>query len=75
MNSIVNSTAQSNRPLSGRFTTPIIDPTTGLPFQNNTIPQDRYSRLARLGVQKFFPAPNVDLAGETTGRQLRFRTT
>ena len=48
--------------LSGHFTTTIIDPTTGLPFQNNTVPQDRSSRLAKLGVQKFFPAPNVDLA-------------
>jgi hypothetical protein len=48
--------------LSGHFTTPILDPTTGLNFPNNTVPQDRYSRLARLGVQKFFPAPNVDLA-------------
>ncbi|HEY1214576.1 MAG TPA: TonB-dependent receptor [Bryobacteraceae bacterium] len=47
--------------LSGRFTSTVIDPTTGLPFQNGTIPASRFSRLANLAVQKFFPAPNVDL--------------
>ena len=47
--------------LSGHFTNTIIDPTTGLPFPNNTIPSDRFSRLANLAVQKFFPAPNVNL--------------
>ncbi len=47
--------------LSGHFTTPILDPATGQNFPNNTIPSDRFSRLAQLGVQKFFPAPNIDL--------------
>ena len=47
--------------LSGHFSTPILDPTTGADFPNNTIPQDRYSRLANLAVSKFFPAPNVNL--------------
>ena len=32
--------------LAGHFTSTIIDPTTGQPFPNNTIPQSRYSRLA-----------------------------
>jgi carboxypeptidase family protein len=47
--------------LSGHFTNTIIDPTTGLPFLNNTVPTNRFSRLANLAVQKFFPTPNVDL--------------
>jgi hypothetical protein len=47
--------------LAGQFSTPITDPTTGAPFPNNVVPQDRYSRLAKLGIQRFFPAPNIDL--------------
>ena len=49
--------------LAGRFTTTIIDPLTGQPFQNNTIPQARFSRIARLAVAKFFPAPNFTGSG------------
>ncbi|HYP07167.1 MAG TPA: carboxypeptidase-like regulatory domain-containing protein [Bryobacteraceae bacterium] len=47
--------------LAGRFTSTIIDPLTGQPFPNNTIPQARFSRLARLAVAKYFPAPNANL--------------
>jgi hypothetical protein len=49
--------------LSGRFTTPIIDPATGAPFPNNTIPQSRFSRLAQVAVRNnWFPAPNTAAA-------------
>jgi hypothetical protein len=41
--------------LAGRFTSTIINPLTGKPFPNNTIP---LSRVAKLAVAKFFPAPN-----------------
>lgn len=44
--------------LAGRFTSTIIDPLTGSPFANNTIPTNRFSRLAQLANAKFFPAPN-----------------
>jgi Carboxypeptidase regulatory-like domain len=44
--------------LAGRFTSVIIDPTTGAPFPGNTIPASRFSRIAKLAVAKFFPAPN-----------------
>ena len=47
--------------LAGRFTSTIIDPLTGQPFANNTIPQARFSRLANLARAKFFPAPNSSL--------------
>lgn len=47
--------------LAGRFTSEIVDPLTGKPFPNNTIPQDRFSRLAKLAVARFFPAPNANL--------------
>ncbi len=47
--------------LSGQFTTPIKDPTTGQNFPNNVVPTARFSRLAKLAVQKYFPAPNVNL--------------
>ena len=49
--------------LSGRFNTPIIDPVTGTPFPNNTIPQSRFSRLAQLAVRNnWFPATNTSAA-------------
>src|SRR5262245_17004616 len=44
--------------LAGRFTSEILDPVTGLPFPNNTVPQNRFSRLANIAVSKFWPAPN-----------------
>ena len=54
-------TVPSPAELSGHFTTTIIDPATGQPFPNNTIPQGRWSDLARLAVP-WFPAPNVNAA-------------
>ncbi len=56
--------------LAGRFTTEIIDPLTGTPFPNNTVPQNRFSRLARLATAKFFPAPNFTGTG---GNYIRIR--
>ena len=48
--------------LAGHFTTTIIDPVTGQPFPNNTIPQSRFSRLAQLTLRNgWYPAPNVNL--------------
>jgi hypothetical protein len=49
--------------LSGRFSTPIVDPATGAAFANNTIPQSRFSRLAQLAIRNnWFPAPNTSAA-------------
>ncbi len=48
--------------LAGRFSTTIIDPVTGQPFANNTIPQSRFTRLANLALSKnYWPAPNASL--------------
>jgi hypothetical protein len=48
--------------IAGRFSTTIIDPLTGQPFPNNTIPQDRFSRLAQLALRNgWFPAPNINV--------------
>jgi len=47
--------------LAGRFTSEILDPTTGTPFPGNQVPQARYSRLAKLATAKYFPAPNANL--------------
>ena len=47
--------------LAGRFTTPIIDPVTRQPFPNNTIPAERFSRLAQLTIRNgWYPAPNTN---------------
>lgn len=48
--------------LAGHFSTAITDPLTGKPFPNNTIPQSRFSRLAKLAIAKFVPAPNITAA-------------
>lgn len=42
-----------------RTGTPIIDPTTGLPFPNDTIPADRIDPNAALLLQNNFPLPNA----------------
>ena len=49
--------------LAGKFTSTIIDPVTKLPFANNTIPTNRFVRVAKLATAKFFPAPNFTGAG------------
>ena len=47
--------------LAGRFTSTIIDPLTGQPFPNNTIPQSRFSRLAQVTIKDgWYPAPNTN---------------
>ena len=44
--------------LAGRFSTTIIDPLTGQPFPNNTIPTSRFSRLAQLTIkERVVPCP------------------
>ncbi len=43
---------------SGQFTTAIIDPQTGLPFANNTIPDARISSVAK-GLLQFVPQANL----------------
>src|SRR5258707_1054011 len=48
--------------LAGHFSTTIIDPVTGQPFPNNTIPSSRFSRLAQVALKNnWFPAPNVNV--------------
>lgn len=50
--------------LGGQFTNTIIDPTTGQPFPNNTIPTSRFSRLANVALQSgFWPSPNYNQGG------------
>jgi Carboxypeptidase regulatory-like domain len=56
-------TVPTQQELTGRFDTTIVDPLTGQPFPNNTIPQSRFSRLAQLAIRdNWFPAPNSTAA-------------
>ncbi len=45
---------------TGVFSTTIIDPKTGLPFANNTIPSDRISPVAAALQSNYYPAANID---------------
>ncbi|WP_187143248.1 TonB-dependent receptor [Terriglobus albidus] len=47
---------------SGVFSSTIIDPQTGLPFPNNTIPGSRISSVARAFQDNYLPAPNIGSA-------------
>lgn len=48
--------------LAGHFPTTIMDPLSGQPFPNNTIPDSRLSRLSKVALASgFFPAPNINL--------------
>ena len=46
---------------NGVFSTTIIDPSTGQPFANNTIPANRISSVATAIQNQYLPAPNVDI--------------
>ncbi len=46
---------------SGVFSTVIIDPSTGLPFANNTIPQNRISSVALAVQNNYLPGENTNL--------------
>jgi hypothetical protein len=62
--------------MAGRFTKTIIDPVTKQPFPNNTIPPERFSRLAQWVVRNgFYPAPNVDAPQGNYQRVQTFPTT
>ncbi|MBI4910646.1 MAG: TonB-dependent receptor [Acidobacteria bacterium] len=55
--------------LAGRFTTAITDPLTGNPFPGNSVPENRFTRLARLA-GKLYPAPNTN---QPAGNYIRNR--
>ncbi|QNI37187.1 TonB-dependent receptor [Edaphobacter albus] len=44
---------------NGVFSSTIIDPTTGLPFPNNTIPANRISSVSAAIQNTYYPSPNV----------------
>jgi len=46
---------------NGVFSSTIIDPSTGLPFANNTIPANRISSVSTAIQSQYLPAPNVDI--------------
>jgi hypothetical protein len=61
--------------LAGRFSTTIIDPVTRQPFANNTIPTNRFTRLANLALSRnYWPAPNANLAQGNYIRQRNLPT-
>lgn len=44
---------------NGIFSSTIIDPATGLPFANNTIPASRISSVAKAFQDNYYPSPNI----------------
>ena len=48
-----------------QFSKPIIDPTTGLPFPGNQIPQIRFDSVAK-NLLAYWPSPNYGSAGATS---------
>lgn len=50
----------TNQWRNGVFSSTIIDPVTGLPFPNNTIPSNRISAVSTAIQNQYFPVPNVD---------------
>jgi len=47
---------------NGIFTSPVLDPATGVPFPGNSIPQNRISPQAR-ALLNFYPLPNFEPGG------------
>ena len=62
---LVPAAAQRNGNLSDLAApnTPIVDPLTGLPFPNNTIPASRLSASALSLLNSYYPLPNTTLGG------------
>src|SRR5215813_4891712 len=55
---------------NGIFSTAIKDPTTGQPFQNNRIPENRIDPNAKAIVANFMPLPNSPTEGPNTFRTI-----
>jgi hypothetical protein len=55
---LVPTLAERNGNLSQLLSSPLVDPTTGLPFQNNTIPQSRINPTAA-ALLNYYPLPNA----------------
>ncbi|GGH17215.1 TonB-dependent receptor [Silvibacterium dinghuense] len=70
LGSTVVASVPSNDWRNGIFATTITDPTTGLPFANNTIPSNRISSVSLAVQSNYFPAPNV--ANGTTVNNYQF---
>ncbi|HSB16946.1 MAG TPA: carboxypeptidase regulatory-like domain-containing protein [Bryobacteraceae bacterium] len=75
LNPMVAPSAWRNGDFSN-LSTPIIDPTTGQPFEGNKIPEDRINSVSKKIQDKFFPLPNygdlVNLHSQNY-RELRVR--
>jgi Carboxypeptidase regulatory-like domain len=75
LNPMVAPSAWRNGDFSN-LSTPIIDPTTGQPFDGNKIPADRINEVSKKIQDKFFPLPNygdlVNLHSQNY-RELRVR--
>jgi len=50
-------------PTTGQPTNVLIDPTTGMPFQGNTIPTNRLNQVAQNLLSRYYPLPNVNNPG------------
>ncbi|RXH54607.1 Oar protein [Granulicella sibirica] len=57
---------------AGVFATTIIDPTTGQPFANNTIPTSRISSVALAFQNNYLPAPNTASSSQVNDYSFHF---
>ncbi|WP_446743232.1 TonB-dependent receptor domain-containing protein [Silvibacterium acidisoli] len=62
----------SNAWRNGVFSQTIIDPTTGQPFPNNTIPANRISPVSLAVQNNYLPAANIDPNGTVNNYQWHF---
>jgi hypothetical protein len=57
---------------NGVFSSPIIDPTTGLPFANNTIPSDRISKVSAALQNAYYPTGNIATGSQVNNYAYHF---
>lgn len=72
LGTFVTANVPTNPWRNGVFSSTIIDPSTGLPFANNTIPANRISAVAAAIQSQYLPAPNIDTTSPVNNYAFQF---